>query len=90
MIGGCERNWDALTAWKRRMIDPYLVHGIVTPETGEPVASRRAHAPADARTVFSVWVDGTRHAAGLPQRRGPGLRDAVKRIVKFARSCSWS
>jgi hypothetical protein len=78
---GFERNWDDLTAWKRGMIDPYLVHGIVTPEKENQslpgVLTRLlTHAPS-----FSVWVDGTSAPLAYHNVADVG-RDAVKRIVQ--------
>jgi hypothetical protein len=57
LSGGWDRNWAALVAWKQGMIDPYLIHGVVTPEKENQslpgVLTRLlTHAPS-----FSAWVD---------------------------------
>jgi hypothetical protein len=78
---GWSRNWSALVAWKQGMIDPFLVHGIVTPEKENQslpgVLTRLlTHAPS-----FSTWVDDvyTPLAYHNVADIGPG---AVKRIVQ--------
>jgi hypothetical protein len=57
-VRGCERNWDALTAWEKGMIEPYLVRGEVTSERENQslpgVLTRLLrHEPS-----FSKWIDG--------------------------------
>jgi alpha-1,2-mannosyltransferase len=58
LVRGCERNWDALTAWKRGMIDPYVERGEVNSERENqslPGVLTRLfrHEPS-----FSKWIDG--------------------------------
>jgi hypothetical protein len=55
---GWERNWEALVAWEKGMIEPYLVRGEVTSERENQslpgVLTRLlSHEPS-----FSKWVDG--------------------------------
>lgn len=82
LSGGFERNWDDLMTWKRGMIDPYLIHGIVTPEKENQslpgVLTRLlTHAPS-----FSVWVDGV--SAPLAYHNVADLgSDAIKRVVQL-------
>jgi len=57
LVDGWNANWDALTSWKKGMIDPYLERGEVTPEKENqslPGVMTRllTHAPS-----FSSWVD---------------------------------
>jgi uncharacterized membrane protein len=78
---GWSQNWSALTAWKKGMIDPYLIRGEVTPEKENQslpgVLTRLlTHSPS-----FSAWVDNiyTPLAYHNVADIGP---DMVKRIVQ--------
>jgi hypothetical protein len=78
---GWNQNWSALTAWKKGMIDPYLIRGEVTPEKENQslpgILTRLfTHSPS-----FSAWVDNiyTPLAYHNVVDIGP---DAVKRIVQ--------
>lgn len=57
LVAGWERNWTALVAWYKGMIEPYLLHGVVTSEKENQslpgVLTRLlTHSPS-----FSAWVD---------------------------------
>jgi alpha-1,2-mannosyltransferase len=80
---GFERNGAALESWYKGMIEPYLVHGVVTPERENQslpgVLTRLlTHSPS-----FSGWVDNiyTPLAYHNVAALGPGT---VKRIVQLA------
>ncbi|HEX3148771.1 MAG TPA: glycosyltransferase family 87 protein, partial [Gemmataceae bacterium] len=54
---GWQANWDALTAWKRGMVDPYLIRGEVTSERENQslpgvITRLFSHEPS-----FSKWID---------------------------------
>jgi hypothetical protein len=78
---GWERNWDALTAWEKGMIEPYLVRGEVTSERENQslpglLTRLLSHEPS-----FSKWIDGVgkplayHNVADLDRR-------TIKRIVQ--------
>src|SRR5262245_20326907 len=83
MTQGFERNGAALESWYRGMIEPYLMHGVVTPERENQslpgVLTRLlTHSPS-----FSAWVDNiyTPLAYHNVADVGPGT---VKRVVQTA------
>jgi alpha-1,2-mannosyltransferase len=74
---GWERNWDALVAWEKGMVEPYLVRGEVTSERENQslpgVLTRLlSHEPS-----FSKWVDGV----DTPQAYH-NLADLDRRTIK--------
>jgi hypothetical protein len=78
---GWHQNWSALTAWKKGMIDPYLIHGEVTSEKENQslpgVLTRLlTHSPS-----FSTWVDNIYTPLAYHNIADIGP-DAVKRIVQ--------
>jgi alpha-1,2-mannosyltransferase len=81
VVGGCERNWAALTAWKKGMIDPYLIHGEVTSERENQslpgVLTRLlSHEPS-----FSTYV-GNVEAPQAHHNFADMDRNTIKRIVQ--------
>jgi len=78
---GWERNWDALTAWEKGMIEPYLVRGEVTSERENQslpgVLTRLlSHEPS-----FSKWIDGVDRP--LAYHNVADLdRGTIKRVVQ--------
>ncbi len=81
LVDGWDANWDALTSWKKGMIDPYLERGEVTPEKENQslpgVLTRLlTHAPS-----FSGWVDAI--YTPLAYNNFADLdRGTIKRIVQ--------
>jgi alpha-1,2-mannosyltransferase len=78
---GVEHNWAVLTAWKRGMIDPYLVHGEVTSERENQSLPGVLTRLLSNEPSFSKWVD--RAEQPLAYHNFAGLdRTTIKRMVQ--------
>jgi alpha-1,2-mannosyltransferase len=80
---GWQANWDALTAWKHGMVDPYMIRGEVTSERENQslpgvITRLFSHEPS-----FSKWIDDV--DTPLAYHNVANLdRTEVKRIVTGA------